>query len=275
MSVHVLSRFMRESESQSGARLVGIVMAHAAGDDGICWASQKRLMHETRLSERGVRDALSTLNKLREVETRQAQRGRSKVNVYRLWCADPPDYERLPFKVDAPFSPPAESAASHEPDDRQVATPPPADSDHDDRQVAASTPSLEHKENVRGEVHTARAMVVPTTVDRKPVTQAHSLKAIDVLRAWNELTGQSLRSTDWLSKIVMRIREYPEATVDDHRLIIQAALADPWWKGPPSPSVVYGSGAQFERSIQAVNAKARSEGRIEKIVQLVTERRSA
>jgi hypothetical protein len=116
---------------------------------------------------------------------------------------------------------------------------------------------------------------LPKMVDRKVVSWKDANQAADVLRVWNELTGQSLRSTDWLKKIVMRIREYPEATVDDHRLIIQAALADPWWKGPPSPSVVYGSGAQFERSIQAVNAKARSEGRIEKIVQLVTERRSA
>lgn len=147
MSVHVLSRFLKESQAELGARLVGTVMAHAAGDDGICWKSQENLTQECHLSVRGVRDAIRKLEELGEIETRKVQRGRSRVNVYRIWCADPPEYERLPFTVKEPFSelPPAESAAS---DDRQSEARPPADHDHDDRQIAASTPLTERKENV-------------------------------------------------------------------------------------------------------------------------------
>jgi len=113
------------------------------------------------------------------------------------------------------------------------------------------------------------------TVDRKPVSWDHAVLAQKVLAAWNELAGQDLRSRDWLAKIVMRVREYPEATLDDHRLIIETALKDPWWKGPSSPSVVYGNGAQFERAIQQVRTKRRDDTRIERIVNRITEGRAA
>ena len=86
-------------------------------------------------------------------------------------------------------------------------------------------------------------------VDRVAVTETEADLAQAVLSEWNDQTGQALRSKDWLAKIVMRIREYPEFTITEHSHVIAAALRDPWWKGPPSPSVVYGNGAQFERSI--------------------------
>ena len=127
MSVHVSSRFRRESVAELGARLVGLIMAEVAGDDGICWASQARLIEESRLSERGVRDALRKLEEIGEIETRIAQRGRRRINVYRLWCSDEPDYDRLPFEVDRPFQVrPAESAGRQEGDDRQSTTRRPA-----------------------------------------------------------------------------------------------------------------------------------------------------
>jgi hypothetical protein len=63
------------------------------------------------------------------------------------------------------------------------------------------------------------------------------------------VTGQRLASTDWLAKIVMRLREHPELGYDDHVEIILANLNHPWWSGPPTPSVIYGNGAQFERAM--------------------------
>ena len=71
---------------------------------------------------------------------------------------------------------------------------------------------------------------VPQKVDRKPVTVNEEQLAIAVLDAWNDRTGQNLRSKDWLAKIVMRIREYPEATLVDHCYLIERNLANPWWK---------------------------------------------
>jgi len=94
-----------------------------------------------------------------------------------------------------------------------------------------------------------------------------------VLATWNELADQDLRSDDWLVKIIGRIREYPEATLDDHRFIIEQNLLRPWWEGPPNPSVVYGSGAQFERAVTTARNAQRDDGRIARIVADVQERR--
>jgi hypothetical protein len=95
-------------------------------------------------------------------------------------------------------------------------------------------------------------------VNSKPVTADEQELATKVLAIWNELTGQQLRSKDWLAKIVMRQREHPEATEADHRHLIKRNLARPWWTGPPNPSVIYGSGAQFERSVLAASSNGAS-----------------
>lgn len=112
-------------------------------------------------------------------------------------------------------------------------------------------------------------------VDRKPVAWEHARLAQDVLAAWNELTQQDLRARTWLAKIVMRIREYPEATLDDHRYLIERNLAHPWWKGAPTPSVIYGSDAQFERSVMTARHEEGDHDRIERIVNAVMERGAA
>ncbi len=90
----------------------------------------------------------------------------------------------------------------------------------------------------------------PQVVDHKPVAPDHAVLAAHVLGEWNQQTGQKLKSREWLGKIVMRIRENPDLTAEDHAHVIHSALADPWWKGAPTPSVVYGNGAQFERCME-------------------------
>lgn len=91
----------------------------------------------------------------------------------------------------------------------------------------------------------------------KTVTDAESEFAVAMLDVWNELTGQSLVSRDWLAKIVMRHREHPNLTVDELGAVVASALADPWWQGAPSPAVVFGNGAVFETSLM----RSRSDGR--------------
>ena len=54
-----------------------------------------------------------------------------------------------------------------------------------------------------------------------------------------------------IKKIILRLREHPEMTLAQHDRVIEHAIAHPWWQGPASPSVVYGNGAQFERSVHA------------------------
>ncbi len=112
-------------------------------------------------------------------------------------------------------------------------------------------------------------------VDRKPVKWEHAQLAMEILAMWNHLTGQHLKARTWLAKIVMRIREYPEATLSDHRYLIERNLAHPWWKGAPTPSVIYGSDAQFERSVMTARHEEADSDRIERIVNAVMERGAA
>lgn len=91
----------------------------------------------------------------------------------------------------------------------------------------------------------------PVTVNRKPVSDLEYEKALAVLAAFNQEFGTRYGSVDFVAKIIRRIREQPTVSLADHLAIIRAAHADPWWKGPPNPSVVYGNAAQFERSAHA------------------------
>lgn len=131
-----------------------------------------------------------------------------------------------------------------------AATPSRTDAATPSRTGAARTTRSELQEVPKEEV----TALIPAKVDRRPVSPAEGSLAVAVLAEWNGQAGQKLTSRDWISKIVMRIREYPDLRVEDHAHVIATALANPWWKGPANPSVVYGSGAQFERSILAVTS---------------------
>lgn len=89
----------------------------------------------------------------------------------------------------------------------------------------------------------------PLTVSRRKVTDTELIFAQATLNAWNEITDQRFTSVDWIRKIVMRIREHPELQLADMYDVIRSALEDPWWDGPPSPSVVFGNGALFETAL--------------------------
>lgn len=92
----------------------------------------------------------------------------------------------------------------------------------------------------------------PQQVARRTVTDSEYELAAAVLNAFCAETSTRFASTDWISKIVGRIREHPDLNYADHQAIIRANAADPWWTGPANPSVIYGNGAQFERSMQKV-----------------------
>ncbi len=75
-----------------------------------------------------------------------------------------------------------------------------------------------------------------------------------VLAAWNDLTGQRRTSDGFLRMIRSRIRSHPRMTALHHRLVIERNITDPWWKGVPSPSVIYARDEVFENAVE----KARS-----------------
>lgn len=94
----------------------------------------------------------------------------------------------------------------------------------------------------------------PTKVNRKPVTDDEYALASAVLEAFNVAAGTRYASKDYVAKAVSRIREHPELDLAGHGAVIAHALSHPWWKGPASPSVVYGNESLFERCLHAAAA---------------------
>lgn len=116
---------MKHSEARHGTRLVMWALAEAADPvTAICWVRQDWIQEVTRLSEREVREALRWLERNGEIETRQAQRGRVRVNVYRVIVGTYADVDVTdspsPFRLLAPFSRPADIAARQDGDAQPV-----------------------------------------------------------------------------------------------------------------------------------------------------------
>lgn len=97
-------------------------------------------------------------------------------------------------------------------------------------------------------------------VDRRPVKVEHEQLAREILTEWNSQTGQALTAKGWLAKIVMRIREHPGMTLDEHAVVIARTLAHPWWKDDPSPSVLYGNDACFDKALHTGNGNGNGHG---------------
>jgi hypothetical protein len=230
MSVQAISWAYEQRTGNWTRKAVLVALANRTNHDtGLCCPSLDRVAEETELSRSTVIRAIADLEAAGLIQkTRRArENGSDTTNEYRL-SLTPPGYQAdtPPGVTVTPLEPKEDLELQEKP--RTTPTP------------IAPPPS---------EPPPPRFMV-----DRKPVTTDHALLARAVLDVWNDETGQSLRSKDWLAKIVMRIREHPDFGLAEHAHVIHAALQDPWWSGPANPSVVYGNGAQFERCIERVRA---------------------
>jgi helix-turn-helix protein len=216
-----MSWVLRHSDETLGRRLVLLVLADHAGEEGRdSWPSVDTIAHEARMSRRQVQRCL------RDLEASGAiTRLGTHPSGATQWGV-----KMSPPRGDIRAAGGATSAArgGRNPDARTVSK--------------ATTPN---------EPSSWR-------VDRKPVTRDEREIAQSVLAEWNVLTEQSLSARTWLAKIVMRVREHPELGVNEHAHIIRTALADPWWRGVATPSVIYGNDAIFERQLMA--AAKRTEG---------------
>jgi hypothetical protein len=69
-----------------------------------------------------------------------------------------------------------------------------------------------------------------------------------IMAEWNmlagtefHLTGTRGKATEHLKRIVGRIRENPEVTLDRHIEVVRYNCAHPWWQGKPTTiGVIYG-----------------------------------
>jgi hypothetical protein len=107
VSIAVLSQVLGHfhPESEVSDRLVLLVLADAAHDDGVTWISQEEIARKALLSERQVRRCIKALDGRSEIEQRKAQRGRRRIGVYRVASAPvDPEYDRLPFLLNEDFT---------------------------------------------------------------------------------------------------------------------------------------------------------------------------
>lgn len=97
----------------------------------------------------------------------------------------------------------------------------------------------------------------PRAVAGTRVTAEERITAAALLEEFNERAGTDYQASKWLVLIIRRLRE-STLTYDDHRDVLRYALDHPWWRDRPSPSVVYGSEEQYERTVQ--QSRARTDG---------------
>lgn len=83
-----------------------LVLADAAHDDGVTWLGQKEIARKALISLSEVKRSIDELLSIGELEVRKAQRGRRRINVYRVSIPglDQPNYEDMPFALNAPFT---------------------------------------------------------------------------------------------------------------------------------------------------------------------------
>lgn len=225
MSLKAMVWVMENSTAKLGDRLVLIALAENAGDAGEdSYPAQGTIAMKAGLSERQVRRCLVNLERDRLI----SRDGTSRYGTV-CWRINmtpdnmSPRTSTTPKRHDMSAEPSFEPVVSLE---------------------AEESPSL-----TANELPIPRARIELGKIDRRPVPPGDAEFAARVLDEWNRCTEQTLVSKDWLRKIVMRMREHPELTVTDHAHVINAALSDPWWNGHPSPSVIYGNGAVFERAL--------------------------
>lgn len=106
MSFRVVGKVLRDSDEKGARRLILIVLAEAAHDDGVVWLSQEDIAVKARVSRPHVAKTLVEMDEDGVLETRKAQRGKRRISVYRIVLRglDEVDYDRLPFELDAPFT---------------------------------------------------------------------------------------------------------------------------------------------------------------------------
>lgn len=86
MSVRILSEVFEKSETTGNARLVLIVLADCASDEGTCWPSLRKIVQMSKVSEETVRKYLRAFEAigLIEVEERFDAKGRRTSNIYTI-----------------------------------------------------------------------------------------------------------------------------------------------------------------------------------------------
>lgn len=235
MSLPVFVWVLDNSEATLGGRLVLLVLAEHAHDDGReSYPALDTIARRSRLSRKGARDALKRLEREGHIERDgQGDAGQVKWRVIMPGGTTPPA-DRRGVGDDVRGGVVASS-------DREASTPEPTTEPSNTEPSPINSPPWPDS-------------AIPTTVNRKHVRVAEAALAGRVLAYWQRRTGVTVTDTDVARAIIGRIRTDPDLTADDHKRIIDTNLARPWWEGKAPPTVLYGNGKAWAA------AKARGAG---------------
>jgi len=105
VTFRVVATVLDHSEERLARRLILLVLAEAAHDDGVTFLGQDEIARKARLSRTHVTEEIRELETDGALQIRKASRGRRRINVYRLNLPGlrPVEYEKLPFAVEPPF----------------------------------------------------------------------------------------------------------------------------------------------------------------------------
>ena len=225
MSVRAMA-WAWEQDLAEGDKLLLMALADHADDEGKCWPGQESLGRKIGRSERTVRERLKRLESLGMItrNPRYNGKGHRSSDVILLHLAQPDSYrQNLPAANST-----AGSLSSGEPSVVPVVN-------EDKETVQVSTTSG----------------VPKVSVDKLKVTKEEWDMAVAIIAAFNSgagtkfsLLGTRGRPTEHLKRIIGRIRDYPEVTLEQHIETVKRNCETPWWEGRPTTvGVIYGPAA--------------------------------
>ena len=238
MSIQAVSWVLDHSTADDPLdRLVLISLANYADrGGGVAWPSVKSIADEVRVSRRSVQRHLRTLEEGGHIEC--VGESAAGPRHYRIVIEGAAERRGRQSAAGGAVVPPelTTTAVSK-------------------TTTAGSKPTEDNRSTTT--VGQKRADGLPRKIGRAATTKRERDTAVAVVGIWNELAGTDVTARAWAAKVIGRLRHLTETRSADaahdlaaHRKLIEAALADPWWTGRPSPAVVYGNDRVFEQTIE-------------------------
>jgi biotin operon repressor len=247
VSVHVASWAWKQKVGDPGLKLVLLKLADNADDAGFSWWTQKRLADECEMSRPTVQRKIKKLLErgLLVIVPRFGEDGRRVANGYRVVPdsipppqndTPPPQFEGGPrLTGDAP---PASQVMQQEPSVEPSKT------------SGSSGGGAAQLDLMGGSAASPAEKRTAASVDGKQVSRQEDSLAKAILGAFNRAFGKDFRGRDHYASIVMRIRERPDLTLEDHAaLVVKVSSGERWWRGSPSPKIIYGTSKALDAAL--------------------------
>jgi Helix-turn-helix domain len=225
---------LRDRRIHSTAKVLWGLLDRYAGDSERAWPGQQRLAEDLGISVQGVQKQLYALRDAGWLEIIKPDRSRGTCS----YIVNEEPYQRdevAPTPV-GPMTPTPVGPVAPTP----VGT-------NESQGIESKTPPVYPP-----------LQIVADEIDGHPIKRvvtAAGPPVAEVLTAFNEISGRSFTVKAWGDKIGRCLRAHPELSAEQVRQIIARQFVDPWWdESRTSPSVIFGTIAQFERCLNQTDA---------------------